>query len=66
VIACSDMKNVYNHASGAIKGIDCALHQCVRVISVPAWMLKLGIEPSALFNSFKLIRSNFQEATILV
>jgi len=36
------MKNVYNHASGAEKGIDCALHQCVTIIPVPAWMLKLG------------------------
>jgi len=42
MIACTDMKNVYNHASGAIKGINCALHQCVRVVPVPAWMLKLG------------------------
>jgi len=37
------MKNVYNHTSGAEKGIDCALHQCVSVVPVPAWMLKLGI-----------------------
>jgi len=36
------MKNVYNHASGAIKGTDCALHQYVRVIPLPAWMLKVG------------------------
>jgi len=42
VIACADMKNVHNHASRAIKGIGCALYQCVRVIPVPAWMLKLG------------------------
>jgi len=42
MIACTDMKNVYNHASGAIKGVDCALHQCVRVVPVPARMLKLG------------------------
>jgi len=42
VIVCADMKNVYNHASRAINRIDCALHQCVRVIPVPAWMLKLG------------------------
>ena len=37
------MKNVYNHASRPINRIDCALYQCVRVIPVPAWMLKLGI-----------------------
>jgi len=42
VIACTDMKNVYNHASRAINRINCALYQCVRVIPVPAWMLKLG------------------------
>ena len=36
------MKNVYNHASRAINRISCALYQCVRVIPVPAWMLKLG------------------------
>jgi len=36
------MKNVYNHASRPINRIDCALYQCVRVIPVPAWMLKLG------------------------
>ena len=36
------MKTVYNHASRAINRIDCALHQCVRVIPVPAWMLKRG------------------------
>ena len=37
------MENVYNHASRPINGIGCALYQCVRVIPVPAWMLKLGI-----------------------
>jgi len=37
------MKNIYNHASRAINRIDCALHQCVRVIPVPAGMLKLGM-----------------------
>jgi len=42
MIACTDMKNVCNHVSGAIKWIGCALYQCVRVIPVPAWMLKLG------------------------
>jgi len=42
MIACADMKNVYNHASRPINRIDCALYQCVRVIPVPAWMLKLG------------------------
>jgi len=42
VIACTDMKNVYNHASRAIKEMDCALYQCVRVVPVPARMLKLG------------------------
>jgi len=42
VIACTDMKNAYNHASRPINRIDCALYQCVRVIPVPAWMLKLG------------------------
>jgi len=47
VIACADMKNVYNHASRAIKWTDCALHQCVRVVPVPARMLKLGREQKA-------------------
>jgi len=42
MIVCADMKNVYNHASSPINRIDCALYQCVRVIAVPAWMLKLG------------------------
>jgi len=45
MIACADMKNVYNHESRAINRIDCALYQCVRDIPVPAWMLKLGSEP---------------------
>jgi len=42
MIAYTDMKNVYNHTSGIIKGTNCALHQCVRVVPVPARMLKLG------------------------
>jgi len=46
MIACADMKNEYNHASGAINRIDCALHQCVRVVPVPARMLKLSIQLS--------------------
>jgi len=48
MIACADMKNVYNHASGAIKGTDCALHKCVRVVPVPARTLKLGSPVSSL------------------
>jgi len=36
------MENVYNHASRAIKGTDCALHQCVRAVPVLARTLKLG------------------------
>jgi len=42
MIACADMKNVYNHASRPINEIYCALYQCVRVVPVPAWLLKLG------------------------
>jgi len=46
------MKNVYNHTSRPIKGIGCALYQCVRVIPVPAWMLKLGSGSIQLPNFF--------------
>jgi len=49
------MENVYNHASGAIKRTDCALHQCVRVIPVPAWMLKLGTH-------FKVLQEKSEES----
>jgi len=66
MIVCADMKNVYNYASRAIKGTDCALHQCVRVIPVPARVLKLGIAVSEDFTKTSFFFEDFTKTSLFL